>query len=302
MIVRPRPHWLRILFVWRGSVLNKILPQLALTVALSVLVVWFQQPLRELHLTLTAAPFSLLGITVAIFLSFRNNASYERFVEGRRLWGRVLVEIRNLARLAVCLELPAPREPVCTALAFMHALRHALRGSPARADLERLLVEQPLCAAAVAAPVPTRLLLRELGRQLFEQGRRCGLNANLQVELDRCVAGLNDALGGCERITGTPLPFTYAVILHRTVYLYCFLLPFGLLDSTGWLTPLMVAVVAYTFFAIEAMADEIENPFAATTNGLPLAAICRDIEIAALDLLGQAELPPRLEPRDYLLT
>ena len=61
------------------------------------------------------------------------------------------------------------------------------------------------------------------------------------------MTGLNDAFGGCERIAYTPLPFTYSVILHRTVYLYCFMLPFGLLDAIGFMTPVMVAFVAYTF-------------------------------------------------------
>ncbi|MDE3011439.1 MAG: hypothetical protein KGI67_11175, partial [Pseudomonadota bacterium] len=95
MIVRPRPHWFLILFVWRGSILNKILPQLAFTVILSMLVVAWQGELLHWKITLTTVPFSLLGVTVAIFLSFRNSASYERYSEARRLWGRLLIDGRN---------------------------------------------------------------------------------------------------------------------------------------------------------------------------------------------------------------
>ena len=77
---------------------------------------------------------------------------------------------------------------------------------------------------------------------------------------ERSLGTLSFALGSCERIANTPLPFAYSVILHRSVYLYCALLPFGLVDSIGLMTPLIVSFVSYTFFALEALSDEIENP------------------------------------------
>lgn len=300
MIVRPRPHWFVILFVWRGSILNKILPQLAFTVILSILVVVWQGELLHWKITLTTVPFSLLGVTVAIFLSFRNSASYERFSEARRLWGRLLTDGRNLSRQASSFGLPEPAPLVRGAVAFVHLVRHQLRGSDPAVDLKRLLPEGSLAAVDGLRPTP-RMLLRQLSDQLQAQARSCRLDPTLLVELDRNLSGFNEALGGCERIANTPLPFTYAVILHRTVYLYCMLLPFGLLDSIGAMTPVMVAFVAYTFFAIEAMADEIENPFGMDANDLPLDALSRDIEIAMLEILGDAELPPRLEPVNFLL-
>jgi len=122
------------------------------------------------------------------------------------------------------------------------------------------------------------------------------------VELDRSLSGLNDALGGCERIAYTPLPFTYSVILHRTVYLYCMMLPFGLLDAIGIMTPLMVTFVAYTFFAIEALSDEIEEPFGTMPNDLALDAMAVNVESALLEMLGDRELPEPRKPVDYLLS
>ena len=96
----------------------------------------------------------------------------------------------------------------------------------------------------------------------LRKARVAGHITDIQLQmLDSNIQQLIDYLGGCERIAYTPLPFTYSVILHRTVYLYCLMLPFGLLDAIGFMTPLMVAFVAYTFFAIEALSDEIEDPF-----------------------------------------
>ena len=124
----------------------------------------------------------------------------------------------------------------------------------------------------------------------------------LAARMDQSLTVLGDALGGCERIASTPLPFTYSVILHRTVYLYCFMLPFGLLDSIGFMTPLMVAFVAYTFFALEALSDEIEEPFGTLPNDLPLDAMAITIETSLREMLGETELPAAAEAVDFVLT
>ena len=98
---------------------------------------------------------------------------------------------------------------------------------------------------------------------------------------------LSAALGGCERIANTPIPFTYAVIIHRCIYLYCFWLPFGLLDAIGWMTPVIVCFIAYTFFALEALGAEIENPFGADANDLALGAMSHMIEASMLEMLAE---------------
>jgi putative membrane protein len=106
----------------------------------------------------------------------------------------------------------------------------------------------------------------------------------------------------CERIHGTPIPFSYSLLLHRTAYLYCVLLPFGLVDAIGDLTPLVTALVAYTFFGLDALGDEIEEPFGTADHDLPLDAICRTIEIDLRMALGDTALPPPLLPVDYRLS
>jgi putative membrane protein len=105
----------------------------------------------------------------------------------------------------------------------------------------------------------------------------------------------------CERIRNTPIPFSYTLLLHRTAYLYCFLLPFGLVDTIGFMTPFVVAIVAYTFFGLDALGDEIEEPFGCSANDLPLEAICRGIEITLRESLGEKDLPKPFRPVDYQL-
>lgn len=296
------------LFVWRGSVLRKIVPQLGVVAAVSILVVIFHGQLLNHKVTLTTVPFSLVGVALAIFLGFRNSASYDRYWEARKLWGRLLIGTRDAARQWLSFgsrdaftDASAARPFVLGLAAFVHAARHQLRGGDPSADLQRLLPAE-VVADLRGRRVPAQRILLWLAAQLQARREREGLSPFLAGELDRSLAGLNDAHGGCERIASTPLPFTYSVILHRTVYLYCLMLPFGLLDAIGFMTPIMVTFVAYTFFAIEALSDEIEEPFGTMPNDLALDAMAIGIESALLELLGERDLPAVPQPVDHVLT
>ncbi|WP_151087199.1 bestrophin family protein [Hymenobacter baengnokdamensis] len=300
MIIREKDNWLRLLFVWHGSVLPQILPRLLALLVLSVGVVLGHGQLMHYKVPLTAAPFTLFGVTLAIFLGFYNNASYDRFWEGRKQWGALLNTTRSLARQALTLSSPPGGEPaarpfVRLLIAFTYALKHQLRHTDPAPDLTRLL-PAPLAQAVHQATYRPMLLLLELGRWV-QQGRKAGqLDTTTQLAFDHNFNQLSDIVGGCERLAGTPIPYTYSVMLHRTVYLYCFLLPFGLVDSTGWLTPLIVVFVAYTFMALDAIMREIEEPFGTGPNDLALNTMSHMIEATLLELAGEA-LPPAPEYR-----
>ena len=113
--------------------------------------------------------------------------------------------------------------------------------------------------------------------------------------------GLSEVLGACERLTSTPLPYPYPVMIHRTLYFYCFLLPFGLVSTLGYMTPLFSVLVAYTFIVFEALAEQIEEPFGTAPNDLPLEHICSHIERSLLDMAGKP-LPYTVPtPNEYIL-
>ena len=101
--------------------------------------------------------------------------------------------------------------------------------------------------------------------------------------ISACLTALAGVQAGCERIRHTPVPFSYSLLLHRTAYLYCFALPFGLVDTTGFMTPFVVGLVSYTFFGLDAIGDEIEEPFGLLPNDLPLESMCRRVEIDLLE-------------------
>ena len=90
MIIRKKEHWFKMLFVWHGSVLPMLVPRLLLLLAFSIVVAYFHGTVLDFKVPLNPAPLTLFGFVLALFLGFRNNASYDRFWEGRKLWGALL--------------------------------------------------------------------------------------------------------------------------------------------------------------------------------------------------------------------
>lgn len=280
------------LFVLRGSIILDIMPQLVFTTCLATLVTFLHGQVYVWKIPLTFVPFSLIGLTLAIFLAFRNSTSYARYWEARNLWGSMLTETCVLTRQALTLVDDKAQAPIFVhrLIAFVHALRHQLRGTDPSADFDRLLLPEDRAQVAQARYKPAMLLLMA-GQWLGDRRKEGSLEPALGQAMEAPMGRLTAALGGCERIANTPIPFTYAVIIHRTIYLYCFLLPFGLVDSIGVMTPVIVAFVAYTFFALEALGAQIEEPFGTEQNDLALDAISTGIEATLLEALGETDLP-----------
>lgn len=313
MIVRDRPSGLRMFLLLRGSILPRILPSLMINTVIATLVTLTHGDLFALKITLTTIPFSLIGLPLAIFLGFRNNVAYDRFWEGRKLWGELVHKSRSLSRQ--CQSLIAFAEPaqasrgltdvrvrmIFRAIAFSHALRHQLRDVEAPTELKGLLLESEWQQIEKSSNKPDFLMLK-MGEDLglcLKEGR---IDSCLASSIDATLSTMAAAAAGCERIKSTPMPFSYTLLLHRTAYLYCFLLPFGLVDSIGFMTPFVVAIVAYTFFGLDALGDEIEEPFGTDSNDLPLDALCRNIEINLRESLGDPHIPAPLAPLNYCLT
>jgi putative membrane protein len=303
MIVRDRPSALRLFLVMRGSVMPNIWKSLLGTTLLAIAVTVTHGTLWGHRIAIGSIPFTLMGLPLAIFLGFRNSAAYDRYWEGRKQWGELVVRSRNLARQ--CLSMlnddgdEGPRMLRRT-IAYAHALRHRLRASDPAADVAPWVHPQEWQRIQHLPNLPYALML-EMGADLERCLRERRLAPCLAHAIDASLSAMTGVAAACERIHGTPIPFSYTLLLHRTALLYCVLLPFGLVDAIGDLTPLVTLLVAYTFFGLDALGDEIEEPFGTSDHDLPLTAICRTIEIDLRTALGDADLPPPLLPIEYRL-
>jgi len=304
MIVRPHPGILGLFYIMRGSILPLIAGRLILILLLSCAVAWLHQHGWFAGTHLNAVPFSLFGLALSVFLGFRNNICYDRWWEARKQWGELLYLLRNLARESQVML--AAAEPALQArlvrrsIGFAHALLARLRGEDEAAAARPWVDADEGHALGQRADASDTLLLA-LNMDLADALRRGVLSDIVYQGLLQRVADCAAVQAACERIHNTPAPFAYSLLLHRTAWLFCLLLPFGLVDVLGPFTPLVVIIVAYTFFGLDALGDELQEPFGLSDNSLPLRAMVRTIEIDLLDGLGVQPLPPSLKTSDYVL-
>lgn len=282
MIQYDAHNWSDHLLDIHGSMVREIIGRVTLCViwaALICLCDYLLQYNGRGSLSFPETAHALIGGVLGLLLVFRTNASYDRFWEGRKLWGSMVNECRNTSRAAETWLAADPQlvhQVKEWIAAYPWAVMHRLRGtkglSPEAPDLDAQDV-----SAVIAAPHPSLEIARHLSRR-FLAARNSGLINDMQlVALELNVQHLIDFLGGCERIQNTPMPFAYMVHLRRALIVYCFTLPFALYDKYQWLTLVIVAVVAYIMFGIEEIGVEIENPFGDDENDLPLERICENI-------------------------
>jgi putative membrane protein len=302
MILRPRPSAFGLLFILRGSIIPAIAPQLIAILVLAAAVAGLHARAPGWFAELTPAPFTLLGLALSIFLGFRNNACYERWWEARRQWGRLLSETRAFTRDLLAIMPRDESTQQCVGrrtVAFAHALRAQLRGDGSLAAQDWLAPED-WDRIARSAGRPDAILRAQSDDLAAALGRGEISDILYRLFSDR-LAAMSDLQAACERLRSTPTPFAYTLLLHRTAWLFCLLLPFGLVSSLGFATPVVTVILAYAFFGLDALGQELEEPFGVTPNAVPLDALVRSIEIATLDALGETELPPPLLPRGYVL-
>jgi ion channel-forming bestrophin family protein len=315
MIVTREPlTWLGLILRLQGTALVRIKWRLFAVFVLASVLTAYEQ-LTEQKLALSHTPFSLVGLALSIFLGFRNAASYDRFWEGRKFWGLMVNTSRSYARQVITLVgLTADPQDgavhsdvrklhedlIKRMIAYVHSVRQHLRGG---ADLETLAEllpanERPLLQRD---PNPPMAILASIAEKLAEAQRRGWLHFYQLNAIDETLSKFSDIQGGCERIKNTPVPFSYTVEIHRIVGVYCCTLPFALFDSMGVFTPLVTVLVGYAFLAIDALGDELEDPFGTDPNDLPLSALCTTIERDLKARIGFA-LPAAATPVDEVLS
>jgi putative membrane protein len=304
VIVREKPTVWELFFVSRGSVIHRILPQMIAVTGLTLLLVvlhrrgWAQIP--------TIAPLGLSVIGAIIFAAFRNAASYERWWEARKVAGLIVVEARSLARQAQNYIAAVPgddlsRRIALRCIAFMQLTRDFLRNRPIGEDSAPYLSSEEH-ATLVASRNPANRLLASFSADIAAAAAASRLSPQMARTLEDRVVALTLAHGMLERTKVTPMPFSYTLAIRRLSYIFCFLLPFGLSDLTSYWAPLLTVIISYIFFGLDALADDLEAPFADTLMVIPLDAMARGVEINVLESLGEKDLPEPLRPKDFVLT
>lgn len=246
--------------------------------------------------------FTLIGVVLSIFLGFKNTACYDRWWEARKLWGMLIANARHFDRDCRMLSQGRRERVIQHVIAFANVLRDRLRHQTANPTA--LVETSGMSQQAVTqlyqhanAPQYTLSLIQWELMQAMKEGE---ISDIIYTQMNDHVTELSLVQTGCDRIATTPLPFAYSVLLNRTVYFFCFMLPFSLGSTLGLATPLLVGILAYTFLGLDALSSEIEEPFGTQSNDLPLDSMVRTIEIELLGTLGKPT-PPPIQAQDHNL-
>jgi len=239
-------------------------------------------------LNIEVAPYEAAGAVLALLMVLRTNGGYERWWEGRKLWGAIVNDTRSLAIGAAAY---GPADPQWRArvagliIAFAHTSRQCLRNRTEIPEVAALLGVAEAEDIRHSDHMPSAVVVR-LSREL-----RAGLSDFTFLQSDNLRVRLLDWVGGCERIRKTPLPLAYAIEVRRFIFLFLVTLPFVLFhemthDRALWLAPLVMLLVAYPLIAIDKIGHELQEPFEVyRLNHLPLDEICATIERNVLAIL-----------------
>jgi putative membrane protein len=266
---------------------------------------------RELGWTwvsLHPAPVTILGGALAIFAGFRTNSAYDRWWEGRRLWGGLVNASRMLASQVIAYtagEGDAPsalaRRIVLRQVGYVHLLRCLLRDEDPFVDERVKRYLEGELEGLRGERTPCHALLDRTLRELTAEARSGRLDELRLNSLDRTIAAILDVQGGTERIKKTPFPRAYGFTAERIITLYALMLPLALAqDLWVWMIPVNV-IVCTAFLLISEIGRVLEDPFTTFWNGLPLMALSRGIENDLRHRLGDRDLDPVPGPVNGIL-
>jgi ion channel-forming bestrophin family protein len=281
-------QWTSHLLDIEGSMVREIMGRVFASFFWAVIVVllYFFGPGFCRNFAIPATAHSLIGTALGLLLVFRTNSSYDRFWEGRKQWGGIVNECRNLTRQTsvwLAADQSLMREVISWTIAFPFAVMQRLHKTTSlgttlsdvsSADLAQ--VEASKHAPLAVANLITERIFAAREKGLIDGSQLKSLDNNVELLIDYC--------GACERIHSTPMPFAYAVHLRRVLIVYCSTLPFALVKDFGWATIPATLLTTYILLGIEEIGVEIEDPFGFTSNDLPIQTYCQGIEAVLCDV------------------
>jgi putative membrane protein len=276
-------NWLQLVFDLKDSVVPVIKAQVILSMIFAVgITLIYQQGFTAVHQPALAG--IVPGIVLGLLLVFRTNTAYDRFWEGRKVAGGIVITSLNLAR-KLAINVPAfnsdeTQEKVVN-LRFIYVfyitvISH-LRGEPINDKLKQIISAQHYAELAATSNMPLAVVqwISDYVYKLFIYQH---IDSRQLEAYNTLLDQLVDSLACCERILTTPMPRAYSIHLKHLLFLYCFALPFQLVKDLQFWTIPTVGIIAFALFGIEAIGLEIENPFGYDANDIPLETLANKVE------------------------
>lgn len=292
MISHNPKSWLELPYHFhRSDTLRRLFPWILVVCAYSGAIAWLEMEYWRVsennQLRNTTVMHTLLGFVISFLLVFRTNTAYERWWEGRKLWGSLVNNSRNLAMKITALTPENSRHRTFFRKIiplYAKSLKNHLRSEETRLELFDDISEEAQHKIDLTKHVPNQVaaFMQRHVQDMYKDGvidgyQLLAINAELQSFTDIC--------GACERIKNTPIPYSYSVFIKKFILIYVATLPFGFVFTLGYLVIPIVGFIFYVLASLEIIAEEIEEPFGADENDLPLSRMAHGIEVHIHELV-----------------
>lgn len=276
-------------------VLGKIKVELSLVMTYTILFEIFHHYFINISVDIPIAIPTMVGTIISLLLAFKSNQAYDRWWEARIIWGSIVNESRTLVRQLLTfykdpgfsVEANEFKENFTKRqIAWCYSLGQALRNKDAIKPIKDLISEEELNFVKNHQNIPNAILLLH-ARDLRIAKKDKRLNTYQQVEIDKTLSRLCDAMGKCERIKNTIFPTTYSMYIRMTLCLFILLLPFGLISLLSWFAIPLITIIAGMFFLIEKMAIHLQDPFENRPTDTPVTTISNTIEKNLMQMLNE---------------
>jgi putative membrane protein len=265
--------WFSLIFDFHGSYSFRMLfPAISILILYTAGLCYLDIELHILSLKSTTVLHSLLGFVISLLLVFRTNTAYDRWWEGRKLWGDLVNNTRNLAMKLSAILNPNQHQELLVInsliINFVISLKNHLRSINDLKCFDNLL-ERHATQLSKSAHLPNTFAKMIHEELLLLRNSKVISDENL-IFINEEVRSLTNITGACERIKATPIPYSYSMFIKRFIFLYTITLPLGLVHDFEWVSIPMVVFVFYAFASLELIAEEIEDPFGIEDNDLPI--------------------------------
>ena len=230
--------------------------------------------------------YSLIGFVISLLLVFRTNTAYDRWWEGRKKWGALVNDTRNLAiKIETSVNLPESRDVLRRMIAnFPFAMKEHLREQRKLDLLELTDEERLLLTERQHIPIAIAQKITEETKSLRAKG---SLSEEDYLTIDKNINALLDSLGACERIKNTPIPFSYSLFIKKFIFIYVTTIPLAFITVFGYYSVLIALFVFYVLVSMEVLAEEIEDPFGMDDNDLPTDELSDKIRANINEIFGR---------------
>lgn len=280
--------WSKLIFHFHKSdSFRMLLPAMIALALYASILTYCEVEIKIIKLRSTTVLHSLLGFVLSLLLVFRTNTAYDRWWEGRRLWGELVNNSRNLM-LKINAFLPDTKKEEKNKFRILisnypFALKEHLRSGFKQEELE----DHP--SLRVSELKNYNHIPNRIAQQMYVEVERLKNESILSEEkiivLNEELRSFTNISGACERIRSTPIPYSYSTFIKRIIFLYVITLPIGLVDDFKWASIPMVLFVFYAFASLELIAEEIEDPFGHEDNDLPTDEIAERIKKNLIEIL-----------------